>query len=346
MNKSLLAAPAAFAAAPLAFRAAAPKKRLGLSTNTYGVRWRNGTPELPALNDALGLIDHCAKLGAGGVQVVVSGWTGEFAGKVRERIERLGLYLEGQIGLPKDEADDARFEREVALAKEAGVGIFRAVMLGGRRYESFHTLEAWNEHLAKSWNSLTLARPIMAKHRVKLAVENHKDLRADEMVAVIKRSDSEWIGVNLDLGNNLALLDDPMSVIELLAPYTLTTHFKDMAVQEYEEGFLLSEVPLGDGVIDLKRALAILDKVNPAMQHNLEMITRDPLKVPVYTDPYWTTFGELRAQPLAAALAMVRHRGSVRPLPRTSDKSIAAQGSFEEQNNVACFTYARRELGL
>ncbi len=344
--KASLAAAAVLAAVPPASQAASPKKRLGLSTNTYGVRWRNGTPELPALNDALGLIDHCAKLGAGGVQVVVSGWTDEFAGKAREQIERLGLYLEGQIGLPHDEGDVARFDREVAVAKEAGVGILRAVMLGGRRYETFATLTAWNEHQAKSWNSLTLARPSVAKHRVKLAIENHKDLRADELVAVIKRSDSEWIGVNLDLGNNLALLDDPMSVIELLAPYTLTTHFKDMAVQECAEGFLLSEVPLGDGVIDLKRALTILDKANPAMQHNLEMITRDPLKVPVYTDKYWTTLGELQAQPLAAALALVQHRSSAKPLPRTSDKSLAAQVAYEEQNNVACFTYARRELGL
>ena len=206
--------------ATVAFRssqAAVPRpKRLGLSTNTYGFRWRNSTPELPALEDALGLINHCAKLGAGGVQVGVSGWTADYARNVREKIEAGGLYLEGQIALPKDEADAERFEREVATAKEAGIGISRAVMLGGRRYESFATLEAWNEHKSRAWNSLTLARPIMAKHQVKLAIENHKDWRADEMVEVIKRSDSEWIGVNLDLGNNLALLDDPMAVIELV----------------------------------------------------------------------------------------------------------------------------------
>lgn len=322
------------------------KKRLGLSTNTYGVRWRNGTAELPAFKDSLDLLDHCVTLGAGGAQIVVSGWTADYARDARERVERHGLYLEGQIGLPKDESDVARFDREVAMAREAGVGIIRTVMLGGRRYEAFATLEAWNEHKARAWHSLTLTRPIMAKHRVKLAVENHKDWRADEMVDVIRRIDSEWIGVNLDLGNNLALLDDPMAVIELLAPFTITTHFKDMAVREFEEGFLLSEVPLGDGVLDLKRAIAVLDQANPAVQYNLEMITRDPLQVPVYTDSYWTTFGELRARRLAETLALVRHRPSVKPLPMTSDKTMPERVALEEANNVASLAFARRELGL
>ncbi len=330
----------------LAATSARGKRRLGLSTNTYGARWRNGTADLPQFKDSLALLDHCRVLGAGGAQIQVSGWTADYARQARERIERDGLYLEGQISLPRDEADVARFDREVATAREAGIGIIRTVMLGGRRYETFATLAAWNEHQARSWHSLTLAKPVMAKHRVKLAVENHKDWRADEMVDVIKRIDSEWIGVNLDLGNNVALLDDPMAVIELLAPYTLTTHFKDMAVQEYEDGFLLSEVPLGDGLVDLKRALTILDQANPAMQHNLEMITRDPLKVPIYTEQYWTTFGKLPARPLAETLALVRHRAASKPLPTMSDKSLPERIAFEETNNVASFAYARRELGL
>jgi 3-oxoisoapionate decarboxylase len=321
-------------------------KRLGLSTNTYGVRWRYGTAELPQFNTSLDLLDHCVKLGAGGAQILVSRWTDDYARQVRARVERHGLYLEGQIALPQDEADTLRFDHEVATAKEAGIGIIRTVMLGGRRYENFATLEAWNEHKARAGRSLALARPIMAKHHVKLAVENHKDWRADEMVNVIRRIDSEWIGVNLDLGNNVALLDDPMAVIELLAPLTLTTHFKDMAVQEYEDGFLLSEVPLGDGVVDLKRAITILEKANPGVQFNLEMITRDPLKVPVYMDPYWVTFGELRARHLAETLALVRHRSSAKPLPAMSDKTLPERVAFEEQNNVASFNYARRELGL
>lgn len=322
------------------------KKRLGLSTNTYGVRWRNGTTDLPAFQNSLDLIDYCQKLGAGGVQIVVSRWTAEYARQVRDKIEQHDLYLEGQIGLPRDEADDDRFDNEVATAKEAGIGIIRTVMLGSRRYETFDTIEAWRDHVAQAWHSLMLAEPVMAKHQVKLAIENHKDWRAADLVEVIKRVNSEWVGVNLDLGNNVSVLDDPNQAIEELAPYAITTHFKDMAVKEYEDGFLLSEVPLGTGVVDLKRAMSILEKFNPAIQYNLEMITRDPLKIPVYTDKYWVTLGDLRASRLAAALELVRQKSSTRPLPMMSDKSMSGQVEFEEQNNVDSFEYARRELGL
>ena len=49
------------------------------------------------------------------------------------------MYLEGQIILPRTEADVERFDAELAAAKEVGVTILRTVMLGGRRYENFNS---------------------------------------------------------------------------------------------------------------------------------------------------------------------------------------------------------------
>ena len=47
---------------------------------------------------------------------------------------------------------------------------------------------------------------------------------------LLRRLSSEFVGVTLDLGNNLALLEDPVAVARALAPWTITTHFKDMAM--------------------------------------------------------------------------------------------------------------------
>jgi sugar phosphate isomerase/epimerase len=63
---------------------------------------------------------------------------------------------------------------------------------------------------------------------VPLAIENHKDWTADEMAALMKEKASRWLGVCLDTGNNIALLDDPMATVEALAPYAISTHIKDM----------------------------------------------------------------------------------------------------------------------
>ena len=69
-----------------------------------------------------------------------------------------------------------------------------------------------------------------------------------------------------------------METIEKLAPYTFNVHFKDMAVEEYDKGFLMSEVPLGEGMLDLKRIISTVRRARPNVYFSLEMITRDPLE--------------------------------------------------------------------
>lgn len=324
------------------------RKRLGLTIASYSIRWGSKVKSgrFPGWSSALDVLEHCRKLGAGCLQIGVGGWETGFAGKVRDKRESLGIALEGQIGLPRDDGDAARFESSVRAAKEAGATILRTVCLSGRRYENFETAEAWKRFADDAWTRLTLAEPVVRRHKVKLAVENHKDWRVEEHVALLRRLNSEWVGANLDLGNNLALLDEPMATVEALAPFALTTHFKDMAVQAHEDGFLLSEVPLGDGFFDLRRMKEICERANPAVQFNLEMITRDPLKVPVLRGKYWATFGRLPARDLARALALLRRHPPRRPLPSVSDKSPEERLAFEEENNVRSFAFAREHLGL
>ena len=80
-----------------------------------------------------------------------------------------------------------------------------------------------------------------------------------------------------------------------------------MAVEPYEDGFLLSEVQLGDGFLDLKQMVQMLRQKDPTMAFDLEMITRDPLKIPVFTDKYWVTFDDSYS-PLPARDLAKTHR--------------------------------------
>ena len=159
---------------------------------------------------------------------------------------------------------------------------------------------------------------MVARHGILLAVENHKDWRADELLAILKRVGNDHVGVCLDTGNSVALLEDPMDVIEALAPGPFTTHFKDMGLDEYRDGFLLAEVPLGSGVLDLPRAVRILRAARPEIRFNIEMITRDPLRVPCLAEKYWATFPDLPGRHLARTLSLVRDHPPSRPLPRIS----------------------------
>ncbi|MGA8030544.1 MAG: hypothetical protein WB992_25655, partial [Bryobacteraceae bacterium] len=166
------------------------------------------------------------------------------------------------------------------------------------------------------------------------------------MVSLIKGHSNEYLGICLDFGNNISLLDDPMDVVEKFAPYAVSTHLKNMGVEPYADGFLLSEVLLGDGFLDLPRMISMVRQSRPRTRFSLEMITRDPLKVPCLTDKYWATFPDRSGLYLARTLKLVQNEQRSTPLPRISQLPPDQQLRIEEQNVVSCLSYAHEHLNL
>jgi 3-oxoisoapionate decarboxylase len=321
---------------------------LGLVIHSFAIRNAadRGRPSADRLSDAPRFLDHARALGARGVQVGLGAREDSAADALRERARAASMYLEGIASLPRDQADVARFEAEIRTAKRVGADVVRTAMLSGRRYESFASTAAFRRFADASFHSLSLAAPVVARHDVRLAVENHKDWRADELIAILKRLGNDHVGVCLDTGNSIALLEDPMEVVLALAPWAFTTHFKDMALEEDRHGFLLAEVPLGTGILDLPKVVQALRAAQPEIRLNLEMITRDPLKVPCLSEGYWVTFADLPARYLARTISLVRDHRPKDPLPRVSTLPPADQLRAEDENVRRCLAFARDLLGL
>ncbi|MCB1209702.1 MAG: sugar phosphate isomerase/epimerase [Verrucomicrobiales bacterium] len=314
----------------------AARSKLGIVIHSYGKRWHGkySSVNYPPFLNALDVLDHVQSLGVAGLQTLVHDWTPEFAAKVRATIEGYGLYLEGSLSLPNDSADLGRFERDLRNAREAGATVFRSAM-GGRRYEVFRHISEFQRYKETAWRSMQLAEPIARRLDVRIGIENHKDFQAAELAEMLLKLSSPHIGSCIDTGNSIALLEDPTEVVKTLAPFVVTTHIKDMAVQEYSDGFLLSEVPLGQGRLNIAQMQEICTKFNPSVTWNLEMITRDPLEIPCLTQGYWATFPDRPATDLARMLAWVRS-GIAPALPQVKTKSTEATLAFEEANIVAC----------
>jgi hypothetical protein len=119
-----------------------------------------------------------------------------------------------------------------------------------------------------------------------------------------------------------------------------------MAVAEYADGFLLAEVPLGAGFLDLQRIITTLRKVRPEVRFNLEMITRDPLKVPCLTSKYWATFETLPGRELADALASVRRHAAKQPLQETRALPRSRQLEIESDNVAKSLKYSAETLKI
>ncbi|MGH9405007.1 MAG: sugar phosphate isomerase/epimerase family protein [Terriglobia bacterium] len=299
----------------------------------------------PQAKSTYQFLDFCHSFGAAGVQVGLDSLDPSYADKVRRHADALGMYLEVIAPLPKPDGS-GKFEETIVAAKRAGAVCMRSACLGGRRYEVFSSLDQWKRFVADSHARLSHAVPILEKHKMALGIENHKDWTEDELVALLKHYDCEYLGACIDTGNNMALLDNPQYLVQALAPYAVTTHFKDMAVEEYPEGFKLSEVPLGEGILNLRVLVATIRSTRPRAHFNLEMITRDPLKIPCLTDKYWATFPNRNGKYLADTLALVRTHKPSQPLPLVSNLSPDAQHAREEENVRKCLSYARDELGM
>lgn len=319
--------------------AAPPPSRLGICTTSY-MTFRK-------IRNAAEMLEHCHALGAAGIQAGPPQDPAAF----RARAEKLGMWYEGMTGLPRAN-DGGAFEAQVKACKAAGATVIRAGALGGRRYETFGSMADWKKFVAESKDAVRRAVPVLEREGITMGLENHKDWTLEEHLALLKEFESPRLGVCLDFGNNISLLDDPRELVEKLAPYAATTHVKDMAYEEDATGFLMSEVPLGDGRLDLKWMIETVRKARPQTRFVLEMITRNPLVIPCLTDKYWATFTDRQPTHLARTLAMVRKQKSVTPLPRfdrLSDNekfNQDAQWKAEENNVKTCLNFGREQLAL
>jgi len=295
--------------------------------------------------DNLAFLEHVHALGGAGIQMPLTSTDPAYVRKFRSRAEELGMYFEAIGRLPSN-GDTAGFEHAIVAAREAGARAFRVNCLPGRRYENFSTLADWRSAVTGAHRTIDAALPIVERHKMPLAVENHKDWTVDELVALMKQKAGPWLGVCLDTGNNIALLDDPMATVEALAPYAFCTHVKDMAVAPYPDGFLLSGLPLGDGMLDMRRIVNTVHAARPETRFSLEMITRDPLKVPCLTDEYWATFPDRNGIYLARTLRMVEAGRKRAPLPVVSGLAREVQLQVEEENVVRSLAYAHAHLDL
>ena len=321
--------------------AAQPKSQMGLATTCYMTYWR---PQ-----DPLAFLERCHELGAAGVQLQLPS-DADGVRKLRAKAEQYGMFIEAMAPMPRAN-DQAAFETALKLAKAAGAVAVRTGTSGGRRYEKWNSLSDWKAFVAESTAAIRTIPAIADRMKIPIGMENHKDWTIDEQVALMKQFGGEYFGSLLDFGNNIALLDAPDSILEL-APWVKLCHVKDMGVQTWgsqaaSQGFLLSEVPLGEGILNLEKLVSAIRKSNPKSRFSLEMITRDPLEVPCLTDKYWVTFPERNGLHLARTMAMVEKESRhLQPLPRYSKMAKDAQLAIEEENVKSCLHYARVKLGL
>ncbi len=339
---SMAASAPAWACAARMYAQAGGSAKMGGAPAAFSVRMKT-----PA-GGAFDIVEHCHKIGLGGVQTSLEAIELDMATKLGKRAKAYGMELVLDTPpLPVEEGQLYRFGFALQACKTAGVQCLH-VALADRRYEQFDSVTAFQRSFERLKSYVGLAVPILEKNRIRLAIENHGDWRAAEFADWVDRVDCEYVGVCFDFGESMALCEDPMDTLRALAPYIFMCHIKDVTVDAYQDGFLLSEAPLGEGILNLKEMVRVLREKDSKMPFYLDMTTSDPVKVPVSTEKYRAafnnTYSPLPDKDVANILEIVRKNPPKKPLPQITGMSPAEAVKLEDERNLKCIDWARKNL--
>jgi sugar phosphate isomerase/epimerase len=157
-----------------------------------------------------------------------------------------------------DEEALADLKRHVPRAVAIGAPIMRIVASS-----MIHVDEPREPQIENSVRMLTEAAEVAAEHGVVLALENHIDFTGPEMLRIIEGVNSENLRVNLDTGNPIRVYEDPVECAKALAPYTVSTHTKDVTTQSKggspaDRFPFFPSCPTGSGLVDFDGVVDVL----------------------------------------------------------------------------------------
>ena len=266
--------------------------------------------------------------------------------RIREHADRLGLVLllaHGSV-CPTSRSFNAKLgtvEEQVAPALRAsqifGARAMRCVLGGTPERAEI------DRHIESMVAAIRGMRSRILDSGVKLAVENHGgDLQAREMITLVEGMGRDVSGVCLDSGNPVWMLEDPHMTLEMLAPYTLTSHIRDSAVWRVPEGIAVRWVNMGDGNVDIdgwiKKFLALCPG-QPLIFENL--VSRQPRVFPVFDPKFWESYRKTPAWEFSRFLTLA-DRG--KPTPAVPIPPGKEPGRQQVEDLEVCVRYTRELL--
>lgn len=184
---------------------------------------------------------------------------------------------------------------------------------------------------------------------VKIAIENHAgDMHSTEVVRLIEAAGRDYVGANLDSGNALWTLEDPLDSLETLGPLALTTSLRDSAVWKTERGARVQWTAMGDGDIDLPAYFARFRVLCPDVPVHIETISGGSREFPYLTPAFWNAWPTMPARTFARFVALAE-RGKPRESwtpPPAGEARVKAEQAYQRAELERSLSYCRDTLGL
>jgi sugar phosphate isomerase/epimerase len=132
--------------------------------------------------------------------------------------------------------------------------------------------------------------PFLKKNNIKLALENHQDLDSNDLIQIIKKTESQFVGVNFDIGNAFATCEFPFEFLKKIEKYLLNIHLKDYLIIKTRNGFALQRCPVLSGDAEIKKIMNYLKKKNIKVPLSLEIGSPSSRNIKVRNKSYFKHF--------------------------------------------------------
>lgn len=250
---------------------------LGLETFSYHLAL--GRSQM----DIFGFIERTRELGLDGVQVNIGparntfGHLGSddpgFIREVRAAVESAGFFIE----IDTRGTDYDFLTRVLKLCSAIGADVLRLYSVPGGDM---------SEVLQRAAADLARIVPVCADLGVRIAFENHEHETSADILGVVRQVDSRWVGTLVDTGNAMMVWEDPVQAVRNLAPFAVSSHFKDQVVYEEAGEPVVAGVTLGQGNTNCEESFRILAEESPLDRINIEVCYdyRAPFRRPVGPD--------------------------------------------------------------
>ena len=196
-------------------------------------------------------------------------------------------------------------EEMLHVTKRLGSTTMRTAIGSRQDRNTEQPIEAHIEAIVKN---IRAVRDLAMDLDIKIAVENHAgDVTARELQGLVEAAGPEFVGVCIDNGNPCWLAESPFTTLEILAPYILTAHIRDMSLWEHPRGAAWQLQSMGDGNINIKAWSEYFIDHCPDAPFVLEIITGRPPVVINFLEPeFWKDLPQAQAADLARFVKLVK----------------------------------------
>lgn len=322
---------AATATAALARAASGPKLALGL--DHFSVRatgWK-----------AAQFIDYAASLKLDTMFIselhVFENFEDAYLKGLKEQADRAGLKLyvgTGSVCKSSNTWKDLYGTPEehlgltIRIAKALGSPVARCY-LGNQKDRA--TDGGIQKHMEEVIKTIKACQTKAEGEGIKIAIENHAgDMQSQELKMLIEEAGKGYVGANIDPGNAVWALEEPLAHLEVLGPLTICSSVRDSMLWKNEDGAVVVQwTAVGEGLVDYKAYAKRFAELAPGVPLQVETISGFARPFAVQQDDFWKIFPKHRDTPMYQAWLAMAERG------KKIESFKAPEGAAKKEAEIA-----------